>query len=69
MRKKWLSMGGHPKKIIEKGGHVNYFSNALKWHNVLILKNCSRTNIEERIQIYYKLPFRFEITFDDKKYL
>ena len=27
------------KKIREKrGGHVKYFSNTLKWHNVLILK-------------------------------
>ena len=33
--------GGHPKKIREKGGGggaVKYFSNTLKWHNVLILK-------------------------------
>ena len=41
MRKKRLSRGGggNPKKIREKrGGHVKYFSNTLKWHNVLILK-------------------------------
>ena len=40
MRKKRLSRGGHPKKIREKGGggHVKYFSNTLKWHNVLIFK-------------------------------
>ena len=41
MRKKRLSRGSHPKKIREKGGgggHVKYFSNTLKWHNVLIIK-------------------------------
>ena len=32
-----------------------------------IKKNCSGINTVERIQIYYKLPFRFKITFDDKK--
>ena len=39
MRKKRLSRGGGiPKKLGKKGGHVKYFSNTLKWHNVLILK-------------------------------
>ena len=33
--KKWLSRGGHPKKIRGKGGgHVKYFSKTLKWRNV-----------------------------------
>ena len=32
---------GDPKKLGKKGGHVKYFSNTLKWHKVLILKNCS----------------------------
>ena len=42
MRKeKWLSRGGgDPKKIKGKAGkgHIKYFSNTLKRHNVLILK-------------------------------
>ena len=29
----------------------------------------SQTNIEGRIQVYYKLSFCFKMTFDDKKYL
>ena len=41
----WKDLGGHaekkafegelPKKIIEKGNHVKYFSKTLKWYNVL----------------------------------
>ena len=40
MRKKWLSKGGHPKNMREKGGggQEKYFSETLKWHNVFILK-------------------------------
>ena len=36
MRRKRLSKGSHPKKIIEKGSHVKYFSKTLKWYNVLL---------------------------------
>ena len=36
MRKKWLSNGGHPKKIKKKSGaHVKSFSKTFKWCNVL----------------------------------
>ena len=57
---------GHPKKTIREkgGGHVKYFSKTLKQHNVLILKDYYRTNIVDRIQIYHKFSFCFEITLD-----
>ena len=43
---------------------MKYFSKTLKWHRVLILKYCYRTNVVNRIQIYYKLSFHFKTTLD-----
>ena len=41
-KKKRLSRGGHPKKNKGKrGGHAKYFSQTLKWNNVLISKTLS----------------------------
>ena len=57
-----------PKKGKKAGGVVKYCSKTLKWRYVLILKKYYRTNVQGRIQIYYKLSFYFKITFDDKKY-
>ena len=69
MRKKLLWRGACQKKKGKKGGHVRYFSKTLKWHNILIFQKCYRTNIEGRIQIYYKLSFCFKNNVDDNNYL
>lgn len=68
-KKKWLWMGAIPKNKL-RGGQLEYFSNAMKWHNVLIFKKLLYNkiiNIVERKQIFYKLYFPFKITFVDKK--
>ncbi len=55
----------HTKKIKEKErGHVKYLRKTLKSQNVLIQKNCYRTNLVHRIQIYHKFSFCFNITLD-----
>ena len=59
--------GGHPKKNkgIRGGGvSVKYVSKTLKWHDVLISKKFFRTNIVDRIQIYYRLFFCLKIPLD-----
>ena len=48
-------LGRRSSAIRENGSHVKCFSKTLKWHYVFILKNCYRTNMIDRIQIYYKL--------------
>ena len=60
MRKKMAIEGRPSQKYKGKkrggGGQEKYFSKTLKWHNIFILKKTRyRTNIDDRIQSYYKL--------------
>ena len=67
MGKNGFRGGAIQKRIREKGGgggQVKYFSKTLKWHNVLISKKFFRTNIVDRIPIYYRLFFRLKIPLD-----
>ena len=65
MQKNWLLRGAiYTKKTREKErGHVKYLRKTLKSHNILIQK-CFTTNLVDRITIYHKFSFCFNITLD-----
>ena len=54
------------REISKRGVHEKYFRKTLKRHNVEVLKNCYRTKIVNKIQIYYKLSFCFKRIFEGK---